>query len=373
MIYLDSAATSLYKPEQVQYAVLDAMNSMSSPGRGAYPSAMRAAACCYDCREEIAQLFHMDDPEQVVFTFNATHALNIAIRSMISPGSSVMISGYEHNSVTRTLRALDTKLFIIDTPLFDHIAFLAKAKELINKVDAVVCTHVSNAFGYILPINELSLLCKKNNVPMIIDASQSAGIIDFNFPATGAAFAAMPGHKGLMGPQGTGILLCKNDAKPLLYGGSGSESVLQSMPDFLPDRLEAGTHNVPGIAGLLASVRYIQSCGPEELQKKERLLLERLANGISEIYELNIYFSREPRYQCSVMSVCPKNMSCEAFSEALASAGISVRAGLHCAPLAHKTVGTLDTGTVRFSVSSFNTNTQIEQTVKICKNIMKNR
>ena len=372
MIYLDSAATSLYKPEQVQFAVLEAINSMSSPGRGAYSTAMRAAMCCYDCREAIADLFHMDDPEQVVFTFNATHALNIAIQSLVTAGTRVMISGYEHNSVTRPLHALGAKIFVIDSPLFDQNAFLEKAEQLINKVDVVVCTHVSNAFGYILPIEKLALLCRKNNIPLIIDASQSAGVIDLDFPSSGAAFAAFPGHKSLMGPQGTGILLCKNDAKPLLYGGSGSESIRQSMPQFLPDRLEAGTHNVPGIAGLLASVNYLREFGLDEICKKERSLLECLADGLKDVGELKLYYSVDPQCQCSVLSVQPQNMSCESFAEALAASGVSVRSGLHCAPLAHATVGTLEHGTVRFSFSPFNTLTQMEQTVKICKNIIKN-
>ena len=370
MIYLDSAATSLYKPKMVQQAVLDAMTTMASPGRGAYRAAMRAANCCYDCREALADLFHVPSPEQVVFTFNATHGLNIAIHSLVKPGSRVLISGYEHNSVTRPLRALGADLAVIDTPLFDPASFLARAEQLLPEVDAAVCTHVSNVFGYVLPIGELAELCRRHGVPLIIDAAQSAGTLDIDFQALGAEFIAMPGHKGLLGPQGTGVLLCKNDALPLLYGGSGSESAQQTMPAFLPDRLEAGTHNVTGIAGLLAGVRFLQARGIGEIRRWERALLERLAGALRRMPDLQVFYSEDPALQSGVLSVLPERMRCEDFGGALEKAGVAVRTGLHCAPTAHRTVGTLSTGTVRFSFSPFNTERQIRETASICKNIL---
>ena len=370
MIYLDSAATSLYKPRAVQQAVLDAMSTMASPGRGAYRAAMRAADCCYDCREALAQFFHVPSPEQVVFTFNATHGLNIAIHSLVKPGSRVLISGYEHNSVTRPLQAMGASVTAIDTPLFDPAAFLDRAEQLLPEMDLAVCTHVSNVFGYVLPVAQLSALCRRHGVPLVIDAAQSAGTQEIDFQALGAAFIAMPGHKGLLGPQGTGVLLCKNDALPLLYGGSGSESVLQTMPEFLPDRLEAGTHNVTGIAGLLAGVRFLQTRGVGEIRRRERALLERLAGVLEVLPGLRVFYSEDPALQSGVLSVLPERMSCEAFGEALEKAGVAVRTGLHCAPRAHETVGTLSTGTVRFSFSPFNTERQIRETANICKNIL---
>ena len=372
MIYLDSAATSLYKPETVQSAVLEAINTMASPGRGAHTPAMRAAACCYDCREKLARLFHMDDPEHVVFTFNATHGLNIAIRSLIKPGSRVLISGYEHNSVTRPLASLGAESVVIDTPLFDTEAFLRRAAAEIAGVDAVICTHVSNAFGYILPIEELSALCRRSGKPLVIDASQSAGILDLDMGALGAEFVAMPGHKGLLGPQGTGVLLCKNDASALLYGGSGSDSVSQAMPDYLPDRLEAGTHNVAGIAGLSAGLDYLLTQPANAVREHERALLEQLHEAISCLPGLRCFYTPDAEKQSSVLSVLPETMSCETFAEALDAAGVAVRTGLHCAPTAHRTAGTLDTGTVRFSFSPFNTAAQIARAGEICKKIMKN-
>ena len=372
MIYLDSAATSLYKPETVQTAVLDALNNMTSPGRGSHEAALRAAECCYSCREALAELFHVPSPEQVVFTFNATHALNIAIRSLVKKGTRVLISGYEHNSVTRPLYGIGAEVRILDTPLFDREAFLNRAREQIRWAEVAVCTHVSNAFGYILPLEEFAQMCREAGVPLIVDASQSAGVLDLDFTGLGADFAAMPGHKGLMGPQGTGVLLCKNDAKPLLYGGSGSASLLPGMPDFLPDRLEAGTHNVTGIAGLLASVRYLQGIGCAEVRRRERALTERFVNGIRDCRSLRVFYSDDPKAQCGVLSAVPEGMECETFAEALDRNGVAVRPGLHCAPTAHRTVGTLERGTVRFSFSPFNTAAQIDRAAEICKNIMKN-
>ena len=370
MIYLDSAATSLYKPETVQCAVMEAINTMASPGRGVHAPAMRAADCCYACRENLAELFHLMNPEIVVFTFNATHALNIAIRSLVRRGTRVLISGFEHNSVTRPLHALGAKVRVVSAPLFSPEVFLRKARQMLPWAEVVVCTHVSNAFGYILPVERLARLCAGQRKPLIVDASQSAGVLDINFPALGADFVAMPGHKGLLGPQGTGVLLCKNDALPLLYGGSGSASREQKMPDFLPDRLEAGTHNVAGIAGLNAGVEYILANGCAEIRERECELMRRFADRVSDVRGLRVFRAGDDAVQSGVLSVLPENISCEAFAEALGAQDVAVRAGLHCAPLAHRSAGTLESGTVRFSFSPFNTASQIDRAAEICKNIL---
>ncbi len=372
MIYLDSAATSFYKPEQVQTAVISALHTMASPGRGAYAPAMLAADCCYACREALAALFHVPQPDQVVFTFNATHALNIAIRSLVREGTRVVISGYEHNSVTRTLHALGAAVRILDTPLFRPDLFLARARKEIVRAEVVVCTHVSNVFGFILPINALAQMCLEHDVSLIVDASQSAGVLPLDFAALGADFAAMPGHKGLMGPQGTGVLICKNDAFPLLYGGSGSASLLQTMPDFLPDRLEAGTHNVCGIAGLRAGVEYVRSVGCDTIRSRENALMRRFVDALRSEPSLQLFLSDDPSLQTAVLSAIPQGMDTEALAAALSENGIAVRAGLHCAPTAHRTAGTLRTGTVRFSFSPFNTAQQIDRAAEICGKILKN-
>ncbi|MGN0967754.1 MAG: aminotransferase class V-fold PLP-dependent enzyme, partial [Oscillospiraceae bacterium] len=244
MIYLDSAATTLQKPAAVSNAMRSAMARMATPGRGGHRPAALAAETAFACREKAAELFGVDAPEHVVFTFNATHALNIAIKTLVKPGSTVLISGYEHNAVTRTLAAIkNVKIRVAGSPLFRSDQLLSRFEELMtNEVGTVVCNHVSNVFGYVLPIPEIAALCRARKIPLIVDASQSAGCLPVSLKEWGAAFIAMPGHKGLYGPQGTGLLLCASDTvQPLIEGGTGSTSARQEMPDFLPDRLEAGT------------------------------------------------------------------------------------------------------------------------------------
>ena len=357
MIYLDNAATTLLKPASVGQAMSVALRTMASPGRGGHSPAMLAAETVFDCRTEAAELFHVPEPEQVVFTMNATHALNIAIFSLVRPGTRVLISGFEHNSVTRALRAAGADITVAGIKLFDAEDCLADFSGKIKQAQVVVCTHVSNVFGYILPIEGIAALCRERGVPLIIDASQSAGVLPLDLQALGAAFIAMPGHKALFGPQGTGLLLCAEQTKPLLYGGSGSESRLQEMPHELPDRLEAGTHNVCGIAGLLAGLRYVRGQGLDTILAKERSLLERLKDGLGHT-ELEL-FSGPEALQAGVLSVRSSRMDCEELAGRLAERGVCVRSGLHCAPSAHKSAGTLDTGTVRFSVSPFLNETQI--------------
>ncbi len=351
MIYLDSAATSLIKPASVGRAVLRAMRTMASPGRGAHAPAMLAAETVYACREAAALFFHVPDPSRVVFTLNATHALNIAIRSLVRPGARVLISGFEHNAVTRPLCALGAELRVAGRRLFDPADTLRAWREALPGAEAAVCTMVSNVFGYVLPIAEIAALCRAAGVKLIVDASQAAGVLPVDFESLGAAFVAMPGHKGLLGPQGTGLLLCGEDGVPLLLGGSGSESRLQTMPEALPEHLEAGTHNVAGIAGLLEGIRYVTETGSEEILARETLLLRRavgcLTGGGLEL------FTGPEGTQCGVLSLrCPR-MDCEELAAGLARRGICVRAGLHCAPTAHESAGTLETGTLRLSFSPF--------------------
>ncbi len=301
MIYLDHAATSLLKPAAVEKAMARAVRTLSSPGRGAYPPAMLASETVFRCREAAAEFFHVQAPEQVVFTMNATHGLNLAIHSLIREGDRVLISGFEHNAVTRPLHALGAQVEIAGRRLFDPEDTLSAFARGIRGCRAVVCTAVSNVFGYRLPIEDIAALCKREGVPLIVDASQAAGVLDLDFGQLGAAFMAMPGHKGLLGPQGTGILLCGNETKPLLFGGSGSESRNQEMPEYLPDRLEAGTQNVCGIAGLLAGIEYVRARGTVEILRHERSLLNQsiafLRGAACEL------FTDEGRHQTGVLSL----------------------------------------------------------------------
>ena len=364
MIYFDSAATTFQKPRAVADAMLAALATMSSPGRGGYPAAMAAADAAFDCRTELAELYHAESPEQVVFTMNATHGLNIAIKSLVPPGGRAVISGYEHNAVTRPLAALGAQVSVAAAPLFRPEAVTAAFDRLIVPgTDAVICSHVSNVFGFVQPVEAVAAICRQRGVPFIIDASQSAGMLTLDMAALGAAFIAMPGHKGLYGPQGTGVLLCGKDVpvRALLEGGTGSLSLQQEMPDFLPDRLEAGTHNMPGIAGLLAGVRFVRQLGPEAICAEERQLAALAAEGLRRIPGLRVYALPDLAAQTGVLSVVPEHLDAEALGNALAERGIAVRAGLHCAPLAHRTAGTLDTGSVRISFSHWNTREEVHR------------
>ena len=367
MIYFDSAATSFQKPASVAAAMWEALASMSSPGRGGYPAAARAADTAFQCRTELAELFGLKNPEQVAFTLNATHALNIAIKSLVPPGGTAVVSGYEHNAVTRPLEALGAKISVAAAPLFEPEAVTAAFDRLIVPgTDAVICSHVSNVFGFIQPVEEVAELCRSRGVPLVIDASQSAGVLPLDMEALGATFIAMPGHKGLYGPQGTGVLLCGGGAptRTLLEGGTGSQSIRQQMPDFLPDRLEAGTLNMPGIAGLLAGVRYVRRSGLEKILNHEKRLTQLAVQGFEGLPDLRVYASPGLRDQVGVLSVTARDLDVETIGSALAERGFAVRTGIQCAPYAHRTAGTLDTGTVRVSFSDFNTPEEVTRLLR---------
>lgn len=343
MIYLDSGATSLRKPPEVRRAVSRALRCCASPGRGGYPAAQRGAREVYACREAASALFDCA-PEQVVLTASCTHGLNIAIGSLVRPGDAVAVSGFEHNAVMRPLYALGADIRIAGRRLFDWDNTLEEFRRVLDGgVRAAVFTHVSNVFGYILPVEELAAMCRARGIPFILDAAQSAGSLPVRLGALGAAFIAMPGHKGLLGPQGTGLLLCAGGARPLLYGGTGSESLPRDMPQLLPERLEAGTHNVPGAAGLAAGLRYVAG-HMDAIARAEHRQARRCAHALQAL-GLRVFAGA---HQAGTVSFLP-GTDCEAAAEILARRRIALRAGLHCAPLAHQSAGTLDTGTLRVS------------------------
>ena len=344
MIYLDSGATSFVKPVAVHRASSRAMQLCASPGRGGYGPARLAQQELFTCRERAARLFDCE-AEQVVFTFNATHGLNMAIRSLIKPGDRVVISGFEHNAVVRPLYGLGAQVQIAGRRLFDRADTLEQFEQALRRgVKAAVFTHCSNVFGYVLPVKELSGLCKKYGVPFIVDAAQSAGVLPVKLRELGADFIAMPGHKGLLGPQGTGLLLCARNPEPFMMGGTGSQSQSRLMPDFLPDGAEAGTANVPGIAGLSAGLAHIEQVGTEKLLQAECRQRKRCIQGLQKLGVK--VFSGEN--QTGTVSFVPK-CDCQELATELWRDRVAVRAGLHCAPVAHESAGTLDTGTVRIS------------------------
>lgn len=344
MIYLDNGATSFHKPVGVADAVRHAMFTCANPGRGGHSPAMAAARTVLRCRERAAKMFDCQ-PEQVVFTSNCTHGLNIAIHTLVKPGDPVVITGFEHNAVTRPLHAIGARVIVAGRKLFDWDEALESFEKALKQgVKAAVFTHCSNVFGYILPVEEMAKLCRAYGVPFIMDAAQSAGVLPIGLGSLGASFIAMPGHKGLLGPQGTGLLLCAEDPKPLISGGTGSNSLEQTMPDFLPDMAEAGTLNVPGIAGLEAGLAFLDKEGIHRLLQKEQQQAQLCIAGLK---KLGIkVFSGD--HQTGTVSFVPP-ADCEECALFLARKGIAVRAGLHCAPLAHESAGTLKTGTVRIS------------------------
>ena len=343
MIYLDNGATSFPKPQAVSQAVARALEQGANPGRGGYGAAMEAGNLVLNCREAAGRLFHCK-PEQVVLTANCTQGLNIAIGSLVKEGDRVLISGFEHNAVVRPLYARKADLRIAGRRLFQWEEILDSfRRELRRGVDAAVFTYVSNVFGYILPVEKLAALCREAEVPFILDAAQAAGSLKVSMEL-GADFIAMPGHKGLLGPQGTGLLLCGQPGKPLLYGGTGSQSRSHEMPQDLPERLEPGTLNVPGAAGLAAGISIVERKGTDAIFRREHTQAEKLSR---ELRDLGFrVFAGE--HQAGTVSFQGRR-DCEEIAAYLGKRGIAVRAGLHCAPLAHESAGTIAQGTVRVS------------------------
>ena len=358
MIYFDNAATTLQKPEIVYSAMAEAARTCAGIGRSGHGAAMRAAEIAFNCRAAAGELFDIF-PEQVVFTTNATHALNIAIRTLVKKNDRVVISGFEHNAVVRPLHAIGADVISAGHQLFNQEETLQAFRSAITSdTKAVICTHVSNVFGYRFPIEEIAEICIEKAVPLIVDAAQSAGILPISMKKLNAAFIAMPGHKGLYGPQGTGLLLCGKIPDPLIFGGTGSISMDPDMPEFLPDRAEAGTHNLPGIAGLLEGIQYIKKRGTHNISQYENGLRDLLLKEISDLGNLKIYTGYP---QTGVLSLEVIGMDSENVATALWERGIAVRAGLHCSPLAHLSAGTIDRGTVRISFSNFNTDEEVYQ------------
>jgi len=372
MIYLDNAATTLKKPPEVARAMQQALESCGGAGRGGHQAAVAAENILYQCRQDAADIFHMENPERVILTCNATHALNIAIHALAKPGYRTVISGFEHNAVYRPLMALHAggvQTTVVPTPLFEPEMALHLFEEALSKdnVCLAVCIHVSNVFGYILPVERIAEICRSKGIPMIVDASQSAGIL----PIRGDSYPVwcMPGHKGLYGPQGTGLLLVPPGMplEPFMHGGTGGNSQSTEMPAFLPDRLEAGTHNAPGIAGLSAGIRHVLKQNGNPWPGLP--LLQQAANMLSVIPGLRVFSSPRLFCQTGVVSFVRMGMESEMVSGLLGEQGIAVRGGMHCAPLAHKTAETDKHGTVRVGLSQYNTLKDIQLLVKALRRI----
>lgn len=375
MIYLDAAATTLQKPDAVRRAMIRALDSCANPGRSGHRPAMRAAETVFDCRCAAAEFFGVEQPERVIFTHNATHALNIALRSLLRRGGHAVISGYEHNSVVRPLEDLAEQgvtYTVAQMPLFCPETVCAAVEQTIRPdTCCVVLNHVSNVFGYRLPLEEVDALCARKGLYLVVDASQSAGILPLKVSSlAAAAFVCMPGHKGLYGPSGTGILLCCKDVQPysVMQGGTGSFSLETRQPELLPDGLESGTLNVIGIAGLREGLRFV-SRHRAEICEREAALVQGLAQGLACINGCRVW--QDATCQSGVLSFLLAGWEPETLGNWLAARGVCVRCGLHCAPLAHRSGGTLPHGTVRVSVSAFNTAQETARLLKLVEEASK--
>lgn len=370
MIYLDNAATTLHKPQCVIDAVVQAMTSMGNAARGAHSSSLSASRVIYDARCKIAKLFGCKQPENVVFTCNSTEALNIALNGVFESGNHVITTDLEHNSVLRPLYRLE-KQGVIELsfvpadkqgrPDYDSFANLIRSNTC-----AIVCTHASNLTGNMIDIAAVGKIAQEHGLLFIVDASQTAGAVPIDMEKMNIDILCFTGHKGLMAPQGTGGLCIREgvEIRPFKVGGSGVHSYDKEQPSPYPTRLEAGSLNSHGIAGLSAALDYIDAVGIEEIQKKEYDLMRRFYDSVSQIDGVTVYgdFKTE---RTAVVALNIRDYDSGAVSDVLyAEYGIATRPGAHCAPRMHQALGTTDRGAVRFSFSWFNTEHEADEAAR---------
>lgn len=379
MIYLDNAATTFPKPEAVYDAVMDCMkNYCANPGRSGHKLAMKSAREIYDARENIAKLFNIDNPMNIVFTNNATDSLNLAIKGIVNSGDHIITTSMEHNSVIRPIKALE-KLGIENTIVqcdkdgFLDVKDLEKAIKPNTKL--IVTTHASNVCGTLIDIKTVSEIAKLHNILYLVDASQTAGVYNIDLKEVYADMLAAPGHKGLLGPQGTGILYIREglNINILKEGGTGSKSEDLFQPDLFPDKYESGTHNTPGIAGLNEGVKFILKEGINKIKEHEEELCRYMLERLNEVPNIKIYGTKNANERASVIAINIGNMDSGEITFLLDNEyDIATRSGIHCAPLAHKTLGTFEQGAVRFSMGYFNTKEEIDKAIEALKEISKN-
>jgi cysteine desulfurase family protein len=372
MIYLDNAATSCQKPEEVIKAVTEAMLSLGNSGRGAHEASLDASRLIFDTRRLIAELFHAGDPSCVAFTANSTVSLNIAIQGLFQPGDHVITTMMEHNSVLRPLYLMEeqgVKLTILPADQKGRIRYEDIEDEVGQNTKAVVCTHASNLTGNINDLEAIGSICKKNGLLLVVDVSQTAGVFDIDMERMGIHVLCFTGHKGLLGPQGTGGICVRQGVsiRPLMVGGSGVKSYLKTQPEEMPEVLEAGTLNGHGIAGLHAALLYLEKTGIETIRKKELFLMRRFYEGVKDIPGVQVYgdFSENALlYRAPVVALNIGNYDSGEVADELASVyGIYTRAGAHCAPLMHRALGTVEQGAVRFSMSHYNKKEEIDEAI----------
>ena len=377
MIYLDNAATTLHKPQQVIDAVVHAMQSMGNCARGTHEEALDAARTVYDARVRLALLFGCPRVDHVAFTANSTEALNIAINGLIGPGDHVISTDLEHNSVLRPLYRLEAEhgveLSFVPADKLGNVDYADFERLMKPNTRAVVCTNASNLTGTVLDIERIAKTAHSHGALVIVDASQTAGCWPIDMKKMGIDVLCFTGHKGLMGPQGTGGICVKEgiEIRPFKVGGSGVQSYSRAHPAEYPTRLEAGTLNGHGIAGLGAAAKFISETGVENIHAKERSLMLRFYEGVKDIEGVTVYgdFTKD---KTAIVALNIRDYESGEVSYELSQGyGIATRPGAHCAPRMHKALGTAEVGAVRFSFSFYNTEEEIDEAVRAVAELAK--
>lgn len=375
MIYFDNAATTLHKPQAVVDAVVHAMTTAGNAARGTHAGSLAASRTVYDARVKIAQFFHCSRADHVVFTANSTEALNIAISGTLGKGDHIISTDLEHNSVLRPLYYLEKQGAALSFVHADRKGCIDYAEfETLIRPDtkAIVCTHASNLTGNVLELEQIGAIVKAHQLLYIVDASQSAGCLDIDMERMQIDILCFTGHKGLMGPQGTGGLCIREgvEIRPFKRGGSGIHSYDREQPKSYPTRLEAGTLNSHGIAGLSAAIDYIRKIGIHMIQEKEQELMWRFYDGIHNIPGITIYGDFSTKNRAAILLLNIEGYDSGTVSDILSEEyDIATRSGAHCAPRMHQALGTVETGAVRFSFSWFNTREEVDIAIEAIREI----
>ena len=376
MIYLDNAATTLHKPPQVMDAVVRAMTAMGNAARGAHGGALEASRAVYAARVKLAKLFGCPRPDHVVFTANSTEALNLAINGILRPGDHAVTTDCEHNSVLRPLYRLEEErgvtLGIVPADRLGRVDYGAFERLVGPQTRAVVCTHASNLTGNVLDLARIGEIAHRQGALLVVDASQTAGAIPIDMEAMHIDVLCFTGHKGLMGPQGTGGLCIRPGVEiaPWKVGGSGVHSYDRHQPQEYPTRLEAGTLNSHGIAGLSAALDFISEVGVAAIEEKERALMDRFYRAVSAMEGVTVYGDFSQARRSAIVTLNIRDYDSAAVSDELSeSYGIATRPGAHCAPRMHEALGTTDRGAVRFSFSWFNTEDEVDAAIRAVREL----
>ncbi|MEW6188998.1 MAG: aminotransferase class V-fold PLP-dependent enzyme [Actinomycetota bacterium] len=375
MIYLDNAATSYPKPKPVMEAIAECFKRAGSPGRGAHKMALAASRVILETRELLAELFNVKDSANIVFTLNATEAINLGLKGLLKPGDHVITTSMEHNAVTRPLKDLEAqgiKVTKIKCSQEGHLDLDDLRDSISQDTKIIVMTHASNVTGTLMPIEAAGEIAREKAIFFMVDAAQTAGIFSIDVEDMNIDLLAFCGHKGLLGPQGTGGLYINPniDLKELKQGGTGGYSEAPFQPRIRPERYEAGTPNTPGIAGLGASLKFIRDIGLQSIHDLERDLTLHLLEGLKKVPRIKLYGPQAGEERAPVVSLNVEGMNPHEVEFILDQTfDITVRAGLHCAPDAHRTIGTEELGAVRFSIGYFNTMEDIDQTIEAIRYI----